>query len=103
MIISTSFIRTLERTRLDNPLRRKFAAKRAAAQGMQSVQLFFTPLFLRSRVSGPISRWCGTFTRSQTSDCPDARRVPAAQQDSFPPKSSRERYKRSTYSIILTV
>ena len=50
-----------------------------------------------------ISRWRCLCSSDQTADRPNARRISAPEQDSFPPESSRIRYERSTAGSLFSV
>ena len=50
-----------------------------------------------------ISRWWCLCPSNQTTDRPNARRVPTSKQNSLPPKSSRIRHERSTTISLFSV
>lgn len=90
----------VETTRYSNPLKQKFRAKRMAAES--SYLIFF--FFLGSDSCIPISsgrRRCDTCP--ETAQRTNARRIPAAQQDSLPAEPAGKRHKGSTHVLVLSV
>ncbi len=50
-----------------------------------------------------ISGWCCCPSRTQATQCPDARRISPTEQDFVLAKSPRKRYEGAAYSVVLSV
>lgn len=90
-----------EATRYTNPLKRKFRAKRMAAESM--FILHTLSVALSSHFCSLLSGWRRGSSSFQTTQRPNARRVPPTEQDSLPAKPPRERQQGSTYGLVLSV
>ena len=87
-----------EDTRYTNPLKRKFKAKRLAAECMDYPQPLYPPIFLPRHFSR-----CRCCPCHEETERPDARRIPTTKQDPFLAESSRDGHKGSAQHTFLSV
>lgn len=87
-----------EATRYTNPLKRKYKARKLAMErAYMRVVLRCSPV-----LTSPSGR-IGCCPRVEAAKRPDAGRIPAAKQNSFPAEPPRQRHERSTHGSVLTV
>ena len=86
-----------EKTRYTNPLKAKFRAKRLAAESTCPC------LVMSSCTNLAPSRWCSRCSWTKAPCCTDAGRISSPEQDSVPPKFTRNSHERTTRRLILSV
>ena len=100
LLFQSTNIANTGKTRYDNPLKRKYRAKRLAAES-ESTNFLSS---IRSLVLTPfVSCWRRCCSCSKTSCCPDARRISPTEQDSLLTKLAGECFERCIANFILTI